>query len=330
MPPRARPPAKARPQPPAKTKASAKGSAKGAGRAASKGTGKGRSAAKSATPRRTPVRKELDERDARRATTRARAAAKRQRPLRVIYDIDGPRVRLGILWFFAEMAAAVFGVMGLAALFSVTAGIAALQTAQCLRKEGERPHRQLAGAGAALLPLAGAVTTGVLGIAILALAGAALFFGFAASATNRRIDPFAAAGATIRSALFAGFAAACVVVCARFSLGGAIALLLLAAAYETGDYIIGSGAANALEGPVAGATTILVITFAITAVGVRPFVFPDSFALGAMAAVLCPIGQLAASAILPANDAPASGLRRLDSLLLLAPAWALVVGILVK
>jgi hypothetical protein len=280
--------------------------------------------------KRKPIWKEVEEREARRPTNRARTAAKGHRPLRVVYDIDGPRVRLGILWFFTELAAAVAGVAGLALLFSVTAGVAGLQTAQALRKAGHRPHRQLAGAGAALLPLAAALTTGLLGLAILGLAGAAVFLGSATAAANRRIDPLAAAGATIRSSLFAGFAAACVVECARFSLGGAIALLLLAAAYETGDYIIGSGAANPFEGPVAGATTILVITFAITAVGVRPFVFPDSVALGAVAAVLCPIGQLAASAILPANDAPASALRRLDSLLLLAPAWALAVGILVK
>jgi hypothetical protein len=36
-----------------------------------------------------------------------------------------------------------------------------------------------------------------------------------------------------------------------------------------------------------------------------------------------------ASVILPKVDAPASALRRIDSLLLLAPAWALVVGHLV-
>jgi hypothetical protein len=288
------------------------------------------SRAKAAAKKRTPVWKEVEEREARRTRGRARAAARRRR-LTVGYDIDGPRVRLGILWFVVEMVSVtVAGVAGLAVLFAATAGIAALQTAQSLRKAGARPHRQLAGAGAAALVLAAAVTTGLLGLAIIAFAAAAVFFGFAAAAANRRVDPFAAAGATVRSALFVGFAAACVVVCARFSLGGAIALLLVAAAYETGDYIIGSGAANAIEGPIAGATTILVITFAITAVGIRPFVFPDSFALGAMAAVLCPIGQLVASAILPAYDAPASALRRLDSLLLTAPAWALAVGILVK
>jgi CDP-diglyceride synthetase len=80
---------------------------------------------------------------------------------------------------------------------------------------------------------------------------------------------------------------------------------------------------------VAGATAIVVVTFAITSIGLKPFVFPGSFALALLAAVLCPLGQLTASLILPKVDAPASALRRIDSLLLLAPAWALVVGHLI-
>jgi hypothetical protein len=287
------------------------------------------SAPKKSAPNK-PARRKVVARKASKPSNRGRQAARRHRPLRITYDIDGPRVRLGIAWFVAEMAAAVVGVLGLAALFAVTAGVAALQTALCLRKAGARPHRYVAGAAAAALPLAAAVTTGMLGLAILVFAGVAVFVGFSSAAVHKGVDPFAVAGDTIRAGLFVGFAAANVVVCARFSLGGAIALLLIVAAYETGDYIIGSGAANPFEGPVAGATTIVVVTFAIAAVGVKPFVFPDAFALGAMAAVLCPLGQLAGSLILPANDAPASALRRLDSLLLLAPAWALVVGILVQ
>jgi hypothetical protein len=69
-----------------------------------------------------------------------------------------------------------------------------------------------------------------------------------------------------------------------------------------------------------------VVTFAITALGLKPFVFPGSFALAALAAVLCPMGQLVASLILPKVDAPATALRRIDSLLVLAPAWALAVS----
>jgi hypothetical protein len=52
-----------------------------------------------------------------------------------------------------------------------------------------------------------------------------------------------------------------------------------------------------------------------------PFGEQDIVAFGILAAVLCPLGQLFGSVILPRADAPASALRRLDSLLLLGPAW---------
>ena len=106
---------------------------------------------------------------------------------------------------------------------------------------------------------------------------------------------------------------------ARYSLTAVVGLVFIVAAYEIGDYLVGSGARNPFEGPVAGATAIVVTTFAITAIGLKPFVFPGSFALAALAATLCPAGQVMASAILPKVDAPASALRRIDSLLPCSP-----------
>ncbi len=47
-----------------------------------------------------------------------------------------------------------------------------------------------------------------------------------------------------------------------------------------------------------------------------------------IAAVLCPLGQLLGSLVLPTAAAPASAVRRLDSLLLLAPVWAVAAGAL--
>jgi hypothetical protein len=115
----------------------------------------------------------------------------------------------------------------------------------------------------------------------------------------------------------------------RISATAAVGLVLIVAAYEVGDYIVGSGARNAFEGPIAGATAIVVVTFAITVVGLKPFVFPDSFVLAGTAAVLCPAGQLLASLILPKVDAAAGALRRIDSLLILAPVWAFAVSRLI-
>jgi hypothetical protein len=281
------------------------------------------------TSTRKPAWLEADEREARRENRSRKRRPRRHRRLAVVYDIEGPRVRLGIAWFFLEMVALVFGVYALALLFAVTAGLAALQTARTFRLVGGRPHRELAGAGAAALVIAAAIDTGVLGVALIGLGVGAVLVARGMAATDRRIVPLAAAGLTVRASLFVGLAAASVVETARFSIGGVAALLLIVAAYEVGDYIVGSGANNAFEGPVAGAAAIVVVTFAVTALGVDPFTFPNSFALAALAAVLCPVGQLMASLILPSVRAPASALRRLDSLLLLAPIWAIVIGRLV-
>lgn len=288
-------------------------------------------AARRAPAKRKPVWKEVEEREQRKVGNRIRQNRKyKRRRLAVVYDVNGPRVRFGIGWFALTMVALVGGRWTVTALYSATAAFAALQTAREWRKGGGRPHRPLAGAGAAAIGLAGAFSTPVVGVVILGFVGASLFVAFSATATSRRrAHPLDDAGFSIRCGLFAGFAASCVAITARYSLTAVVGLVFVVAAYEIGDYLVGSGARNPFEGPVAGATAIVVTIFAITAIGLKPFVFPGSFALAALAATLCPAGQVMASAILPKVDAPASALRRIDSLLLLAPAWALVVGHLV-
>jgi hypothetical protein len=290
-----------------------------------------RKTTRKAPAKRKPVWKEVEEREQRKVSNRVRQNRKyKRRRLAVVYDVNGPRVRLGVGWFVLTLIALLGGRWAVSALYAATAAFAALQTAREWRKSGARPHRPLAGAGAAVIGLAGAVSTALVGVAILGFVGAALFVAFsAAAASPRKAHPMNAAAFTIRSGLFVGFAASCVAITARYSLTAVVGLVFIVAAYEIGDYVVGSGARNPFEGPVAGATAIVVTTFAITAIGLKPFVFPGSFALAALAATLCPAGQVLASAILPKVDAPAGALRRIDSLLLLAPAWALVVGHLV-
>jgi hypothetical protein len=288
-------------------------------------------ATRKAPAKRKPVWKEVEEREQRKVSNRVRQNRKyKRRRLAVVYDVNGPRVRLGIGWFALTLVALAGGRWTVAALYAATAAFAAMQTAREWRKNGARPHRLLAGAGALVIGLAGAFSTPLVGVAILGFVGAALFFAFsAAAAARRRSHPLNDAAFTVRCGLFPGFAASCVAITARFSLTAVVGLVFIVAAYEIGDYLVGSGARNPFEGPVAGATAIVVTTFAITAIGLKPFVFPGSFALAGLAAGLCPAGQVLASAILPNVDAPASALRRIDSLLVLAPVWALVVGHLV-
>src|SRR3954462_1344334 len=197
----------------------------------------------------------------RRTGTAPRAAGWRR--LRVVYDVDGPHVRLGVGWFVLEVAALLGGVGTIALLYSATAAIAPFKTAKTWLHRPNPAQRVTAAAGAAVIGMAGALTTGLVGAAILGTVAAALIVAFSERLRRPRVDPILNASITVRSALFPGFAAACVVIAARFEFGSVVGLVLVVGAYETGDYLVGSGADNPVEGPIAGAAAILVTTFAI-------------------------------------------------------------------
>lgn len=245
----------------------------------------------------------------------ARKAAGKRRPIAVVYDIEGPRVRLGIGWFLLAMVGLALGRVGVAGVYGLTAAIAGAQSARAWRKgrRGERPNEAVAAACALALPVAAALSTPLLGVAVLAVAAACVVTG-----------GLAAGARTLQCAVWPGAAAAGVVVSDRFEPAAAVALVLAVSAYEIGDYLVGSGARNALEGPVAGAAAVLVVG---SVSGLVAFGVPDCVLMAALAAILCPVGQLLGSLVLPSRRAPASALRRLDSLLVLSPVWALLAGL---
>jgi len=161
------------------------------------------------------------------------------------------------------------------------------------------------------------------GAAVLAAVAVALVAG-GASAEARR-TPFFAVGFTLQCGLFVGLAAAAPTLAYRVDIGAAAALIIFVSVYEMGDYLIGSGSKNAVEGPLAGFTAIAVFAFALWVVTFVPFRENSLLAFGALAAGLCPLGQLMGSAILPRSDAKASAVRRIDSLLVLGPVWVVAV-----
>ena len=60
--------------------------------------------------KRKPVWKEVEEREKRKISNRVKARRPPgRRRLRVVYDVDGPRVRLGVAWFLANVLALVTG-----------------------------------------------------------------------------------------------------------------------------------------------------------------------------------------------------------------------------
>jgi hypothetical protein len=105
----------------------------------------------------------------------------------------------------------------------------------------------------------------------------------------------------------------------------AVVLLGLVSAYEAGDYIVGSGASNSLEGPLAGITASTLLALPLALILVEPFDAAGVILL-AFTAVACPLGQIVASAALPGAGAHAPALRRIDTLLILAPLWAAAAG----
>lgn len=253
----------------------------------------------------------------------AKVQSRRPRRFAVTYDVNGPHVRLGFLWFIVATGALVVGGWAVALVYSLTAALAGFQAARCWQPLGRSPNQYVAaaiGGGVGISALAGPQAVGG---AVLASAAAAVVAGVV-SAEARRV-PLSVVGYTVQCGLFVGLAAAAPTLAYRVDIGAAAALIIFVSVYETGDYLVGSGSKNAVEGPLAGVTAIAVFAFALWVITFVPFRENSMLAFGALAAGLCPIGQLMGSAILPRSDANASAVRRLDSLLVLGPVWVVAV-----
>jgi hypothetical protein len=236
------------------------------------------------------------------------------------YDLDGPRVRLGLLWFAVMLAAVVLGGWAMGIVLALVCGAAASQSAAAGRPAGRRPPQRVAGLSGVALPLAAAVGTGMLGLvaiiaALAAVAGAAVDH-------RRRAPLIADAGLTLQCGYLVGLAGASFVIVRHLEIGAAVSLLLLLCAYDVGDFLVGTGANTSIEGPIAGIAAVVVMTFAIGVFSFPPFDMGSAWVFGGMAAALCPLGQVAATALLPSPDARVPALRRVDSLLLVGPLWA--------
>ena len=248
-----------------------------------------------------------------------RAAARSWR-LQPVPDISGPRVRLGLLWLVAAGVALLAGAVPAALVLAGVAGVGAVQVGAALRKAGGRNQPILAGGCAVAVVLAGsAPTSRAVGLALLMAVVASLI-----SALHLGGFDLVSAGCTVRSWLGIGLAGAAPVILARGEASLALLLLVLVCTYDAGDFLVGSAAANALEGPLAGMVGLLAV--GCVAMVVQPAALSQYRLWPAvvLSALACPIGQLLASATLPHSNAFAPGLRRLDSLLVTGPLWLLL------
>jgi hypothetical protein len=256
----------------------------------------------------------------RRARAERSASIRHRGRLAVVYDIDGPRVRLGVGWFLLALVGVFLGPVTAALVYGAAAGWAARQV---VRAWGSIAWQADVAAGLGAVPVVAALGGTRALIAALAVAVVGAVVAACAPGGERlsgRGGRAAALGILLLSIVPAAGAASMVLVRGD-SRAAAVVLLLLVSAYEMGDFVVGSGASNPVEGPLAGITTALLVGVPLVLLLVNPFDDAGAALLG-FAAAACPLGQLAASALLPDAGASAPALRRIDTLLVLGPLWA--------
>lgn len=242
----------------------------------------------------------------------------------VVYRHEGSRALFGIAWFLA--GAAAIGIAGstgsvsvLAGLYGFVAALAGYQATSRWRQVGIGANRVLAAGGALAVAFAAMASPGLVGVVVLALVALSIVDGAMSRSLGHTL---AAAGATATAGLAPGLAAAGMVMVADAEIYAAGCLFALLCFYDAGDYVNGSDR-NPAEGPMWGIASALIVTFVFAMWNVPPFTATvPAWVFGALAAVLSPLGQLVASAVLPAAGAPAPALRRLDTAILAAPVWA--------
>jgi hypothetical protein len=257
---------------------------------------------------------------------------KHGRRFAVVYDLDGPRVRLGIAWFVLIMGALAIDrlVLDVQLLPFVMAGVAAaaaMEIVDAWQGAAVGADRYVAGASAAAIGMSAVLGARLTGLVVLLVVVVALVV--AGMRATRRSSILAGAGLTLQACLLPGITAAGVVLSMRYEIGAVLLLLFFVCAFDLGDFLVGSGADSVIEGPIAGGAAILVVTAIAAVVKAPPFHGAGVWAFGVLAVVACPAGQMVGGLLLPDATVRAPALRRLDSLLVIGPLWAWLVGLYV-
>jgi sulfur-carrier protein len=270
-------------------------------------------------PGRAPVRAPdaVPGRPSRPARARAEGLKTVLRGLAVSFDSKRPHGRIGLLWAIVTVVLTVQGEQWLAGWLALNAFVGGSQAAACRRALDHRPQPALAALLAAGAPVAALYgvrfVVGLVGLALaLALVAGTLGHGHSAHDLAFAL----AIGAVI------GAAAAGPVVTRDLGIAPTLFLLACVATYDASAYLVGTGASSSWEGPVAGIVALIPVTLIGAIILSPPFPSGAPLALGVLAGALAPVGPLAGTALIGSRDADAPGLRRLDSLILLGPAWA--------
>jgi hypothetical protein len=275
-------------------------------------------------------------RETRQVRTRQRARAREARwqnnRLAVPYPTDGPKITFGVLWFLALIGGIMFGAsldqsavaaVAVAGIGAPIAGLAGLQTGNAWFPR-QPATRAWCAAAAYLTGIAG--FAGPWGVVVGLTLGLLTLLCYVVLYRGHRRTQGELIDVLVRSAIPAGLAVASLAALGSVGIGALVSLILLVSAYESGDFLVGTGSANAFEGPLAGLVSLGAVTFILFLVQPAPFDGPSLLLFAVVAGVCCPLGQILASALLPRGNAWAPALRRLDSYLLAAPIW-LILGL---
>lgn len=231
---------------------------------------------------------------------------------------DGPRVRLGILWFLVAVAAATAGRWASAVVWAVVAGGCAQDLVRvwhaATRRGDAGPAGWSAAAGAAAAVLAAGVGTGAAGLVLVMVAGGSWVL---AIRLGRPGPPDASVAI---GALLPALAAVPVVLAVGSDTWAGLFLILAVSLFDAGSFLLGADRPGRLEGPLVGMIGVLAVTFTMAAFQPPPFDAPAAWIVGAVVAVACPIGQWIMSAFLPNGDEHTRA-RRLDAYVLAAPLF---------
>jgi hypothetical protein len=263
------------------------------------------------------------------ATTKVTASDEWWQPLArlgVVYDNTRPHGRIGLAWAAVTVGATIAGPTWIAAWLAVSAFVGASQAAGTRRALDVAPPPWLA-AVTSLAPPVAAMFGGRYAVAVIAT-GLGLAVIVRVFVNHKGTAENVALALVIGMAT--GSAAAAVALTRDVNIAAAVYLLACACIYDAGAYLVGTGASAAWEGPVAGVVALIPVTILAAVVLVPPFPGGTPLALGLLAAVLAPLGPLAGTALLGRRDADAPGLRRLDSLIFLGPAWAWLVTTILR
>lgn len=250
-------------------------------------------------------------------------------PLVVLPQREAPHVRLGLGWAAVTLGATIAGRGWLAAWLAIAAAVAAGQLAKVWRGRGARPVAPVAMALAGALPLAAIGGAGPAANVLMAGVVVALAAQLLAAVRARAQRPTRDAAFTLAAAIPVGVAAAAPVLVRSLGLTETVVLFAFVWAFDAAAYLVGSGASAWWEGAAAGAVATLPVTLVVAALLVNPFGGTAPWLLGLAAAIGAPAGVRAGAVLLADTaDAPAPGLRRLDSLMIFGPLYAFAAAVL--